>query len=116
MRISLLAIAVLLLASGCARESRNPDQIREDAAKATAKVRTDAKAVAEGVREGWKRGELVDLNSASHEKLLRLPGITDSEAQRIISNRPYRSSDELVTRRVLTRSQYDQIKSQIEVR
>src|SRR5262249_44898947 len=33
----------------------------------------------------------VDLNTASHRELARLPGLTDDDADRIIANRPYGS-------------------------
>lgn len=116
-RIALcFALVALVTSLSCTRESRSPDQIRQDAANATAKLKTDAKAAAEGIREGWKRGQLLDINSASREKLATLPGVDESVAERIIAHRPYSSTQELVTRHVISKAEYDQIRDHIEVK
>ena len=117
MRILLCVALITLLGSiACTRDSRSPDQIRQDAANATAKLKTDTKAAAEGIREGWKRGALVDINSASRDQLASLPGLDDSIADRIVAHRPYNSTQELVTRRVISRNDYDRIRDHIEVK
>jgi DNA uptake protein ComE-like DNA-binding protein len=43
----------------------------------------------------------VDLNSASRQELMTLPGIGAVEAGKIIANRPYLTKSELVTKNVL---------------
>lgn len=92
----------------------NPDEIRRRAADATAAMRRDTKAVAEGVKEGLHRDQdTLNLNTASKDQLLNLPGISDREADGIIAGRPYRSTDELVTRRLISQQKYDRIKDQI---
>jgi competence protein ComEA len=116
MRVSFcFALAIFLGSLACTRDSRSPDQIRQDAANATAKIRTDAKAAAEGIREGWKQGQLVDINHASREKLATLSGVDEAVADRIIAHRPYSSTGELVTRHVVSKAEYDQIRDHIEV-
>lgn len=61
-----------------------------------------------------KAGGSVDLNSASVEQLNALGA--GMIGKRIIEFRPYTSPDELLSRRVLKRSDYDAIKDSISVR
>ncbi|HZQ69193.1 MAG TPA: helix-hairpin-helix domain-containing protein [Terriglobales bacterium] len=112
----LLACAGLsLLLAGCTQQ-KTPDQIRQETAEATAKLKTNAKAVVQGVREGLKAGQLVDLNSSSRDDLLKLPGLTDDQADRIVAGRPYASTRELVSRRIIPEAEYNRIKGNIEVK
>ena len=41
--------------------------------------------------------------------------MTDATTTRVIAGRPYDSSTELVSRHILTESQYDKIKDRVEV-
>jgi competence protein ComEA len=118
---SFLIVATLgscLFLSGCygCNARQNPDQVREKTAEATAAIKQNARAMAEGVREGWSRDHPLDLNSASSKQLTSLPGISDEAAAKIISNRPYDSPQELVQKRVLTRPEYNRIAELITVK
>lgn len=57
----------------------------------------------------------VNINSASLEDLLRLPGITSQRAQAIMRNRPYAQIDDLVKKKVLKTSTFEHIKPYIVV-
>ncbi len=57
--------------------------------------------------------QLVDINTASVEELNRLGG---RFGKAIIRGRSYVSIDELVSRRILTRAVFGQIKDQITAR
>lgn len=108
----LLSIALFAACSG----PQNPDQIRERTANATAAAKADTKAIAQGIKEGLGRNSSVELNSASKDDLMKLPGITDARAERIIAARPYSEPSELVTKRVLTNGEYDNIASRVTVK
>ena len=116
-RLSHLLVLTLALplASITACNTRdNPDQIRQRTAEATETIRRDAKAMAEGVKEGMNRDKkAINVNKASREDLLTLPGMTEHEADRIIAERPYDNTDDLVRRHVLPREEYDKISDRI---
>ena len=57
--------------------------------------------------------ELLDINSASADDLKALKGIGEADAKRIVENRPYRTKDELVQKKVISKGTYDKIKAQI---
>jgi competence protein ComEA len=113
-------LCILLLATGCTKkqEADNTDKIREQTAKATAEVKKNTTAVVEGVKEGWNRdkSESVNLNAATKDQLIILPGITEAKANRVIAGRPYSDKHELVTKKVLTESEYSKIADRITVK
>ncbi len=138
---SILASCVLLLVAGSVSCNSTPTQdqrqrdekTREEAAKATERIKPDlkeagkelgqaarqtvedAKAAAQGVKEGWNRDHAhpLGLNSASENDLATLPGISPADARKIIRGRPYRSKDELVTKGILTSEEYSKIRDYI---
>jgi len=59
------------------------------------------------------KANLVDINSATKDELVALPGIGDTYAQKIIDERPYTSKAQLVSKKVLPKATYDQVKTQI---
>jgi competence protein ComEA len=111
------ALAILLLSAliGC-NQQPSPQEVREKTAQATAEVKSDAKAVAEGIQEGWNRNKPLDLNTATREQLRSLPGMTAAEADRVIAGRPYNQPDEVVTRHVLSKAEFDKIADQVTAR
>jgi DNA uptake protein ComE-like DNA-binding protein len=55
----------------------------------------------------------VDINSATLDQLLKVPGMTRTWAERIIRFRPYRTKNDLIDRGVLTNEVYARIKDYI---
>jgi len=116
-RSCFLPIAILAVAAFTACTNNNsgsPDQIRQRTAEATETVRQDAKAIAEGVKEGMASDhKAININKASREDLLTLPGLNDRAADRIIADRPFENVHDLVTKRIVSQSEYDQIRDRV---
>jgi mono/diheme cytochrome c family protein/DNA uptake protein ComE-like DNA-binding protein len=55
----------------------------------------------------------VDLNSASRETLMTLPGITEADATSIIAGRPYKSTLQFKTRMIVSPETYTNISGQV---
>src|SRR5215469_1987829 len=140
--ISFMLLVLLLFGlSACTSGSRaqnqaaQDEQTREKVANATEKAKEEsekaaqqvrvaaqqaqhqAQVAAEGVKEGWNRDQpkILDLNSAPETELRRLPGLDENAAQRVINGRPYKNKEELVTRGILSRKEYDHIQDRLTV-
>jgi len=107
-----ISVASIASLTGCTTKD-NPDEIRQRTAEATATMKRDAKAVAEGVKEGMSRDKTLNINKASREDLLTLPGISEHQADRIIAERPFNNTRDLVTRRVLSQEEYEKIRDRV---
>lgn len=104
---------LLFVLVACTNQS--PDQIRQKTAEETAAIKRDSKAVAQGVRDGLSNKRAVDLNHSSKDDLTSLPGITAHQADRIIAERPYANTHQLVTRRILNEDEYARIQDRVVV-
>jgi DNA uptake protein ComE-like DNA-binding protein len=111
--LSILTLGLLLTGITACNTRDNPDDIRRRTAEATESVRRDAKAVAEGVKEGMGRQKTVNINKASRDELLNLPGISEHQADRIVAGRPFDNADDLVNRHIISDSEYDKIRDRV---
>jgi competence protein ComEA len=120
--LALMVSAIPIVFTGCnacATKPSSPEQVRQQTAAATAELKDNAKAVAEGIKDGLTRPSAdkpVDLNTASKAQLMSLPGMDDASADRIISGRPYSSEHQLLERRILSREEYNKIADSITVK
>jgi DNA uptake protein ComE-like DNA-binding protein len=55
----------------------------------------------------------VDINTASKDELMSLPGVDGASADRIINGRPFARKHQIVKRKMVSRAVYEQIKDQI---
>ena|SRR5215469_7110697 len=56
---------------------------------------------------------VVDLNSATAAELKALPGVTNSDAAKIIRGRPYTDKNQLVGKKVVSEATYEKIKDHV---
>lgn len=110
--VSMTTLVVLL--AGCSPS--HTDSLERHTADATAAAKRSAGAIAKGVVEGLVRKGPLDINSASASELERLPGVNADVAGKIVKNRPYKSTRDLVRRKVMSKDEYDRVKSQIFVK
>lgn len=107
-----LAAAILVLAC-CATWAADPPK-------------TDAKAASKAdTRSDFLRSESVkiepkpvsnlrlNLNAAKAAEFERLPGVDAARARAIIKGRPYRSKEELLTKKILPEAVYEEMKSNV---
>ncbi len=112
----LVLSTLLLLPLAACTPQQNPQDIKEKTAQATEEVKRDARAVASGIREGWSRDKPLDLNAATKDQLLGLPGLTSAQADRMIAHRPYDKTSDLLTGRILPKAEYDKIADLVTVK
>jgi DNA uptake protein ComE-like DNA-binding protein len=60
--------------------------------------------------------QFLDINTATAEQLKALPGIGEADAENIINGRPYQREEELVQRKIIPWTVYEQIKGKIVVK
>jgi DNA uptake protein ComE-like DNA-binding protein len=92
-----LAIAILALSLAGLAQNRDQDRYRYSKTSATAPP-PEAR---------------IDINRATVEELLKVPGMTRSWAGRIMRFRPYRTKLDLVDKGIITAVAYDRIKDSI---
>jgi len=81
--------------------------------KTAAPAKTEAKKDAAPAKADAKKAELMDINSASEKDLATLKGIGEARSKAIVKGRPYKGKDELVQKKIIPQSVYDDIKDQI---
>jgi competence protein ComEA len=74
--------------------------------------KTDAKKT-EAPKADAKKSEPMDINSASEKELATLKGIGEARAAAIVKGRPYKGKDDLVSKKIIPESVYNDIKDQI---
>ena len=73
-------------------------------------------ATAPAAKPESPKAQPIDINRASEKDLDALPGIGPARAKAIVAGRPYKSKDELTSRKIIPQNVYDGIKDRIVAR
>jgi competence protein ComEA len=102
---------LVLFVSACLVAGSAFGQTR-DTANETQSNTSSRKSTERRVRKP-NNANLIEINSAPKLELMTLPGIGDTEAQKIIDGRPYRAKTQLVQKNVIPQATYDKIAESI---
>lgn len=97
MRWAGLAVMVLCVSLGGLAQNQDRDPYKAS--------KTSANAPAPEAR--------IDINHATLDELLKVPGLTRSWAERIVRFRPYRTKVDLLDKGILSSEVYDRIKDDV---
>jgi DNA uptake protein ComE-like DNA-binding protein len=120
--ITLAALALLLGATIATAANQASDKVPDAAdhtpgsVKKAAPATSNADSKAKAKTKAKAKVKLVDINGANKAALMKLPGITAADADKIIANRPYGSKTWLATNKVISETAFYAIKPLIEAK
>ena len=114
---ALLLISGVAVAADAAKSTASQPATGESKATTTKPAATAAPSKSATVpaktSQPAKKPKPVDINSASAAELMKVPGIGEAEAEKIIKNRPYSTRSSLVTKEVLSYDAYMEMKDRL---
>ena len=121
MKRIILPVVATLLAFGIASAVRADEpagtatQATPPAATAPAKS-TSTHQTSSTAHHHSSTSHKVDLNSASKEQLMKLQGIDDATADKIIAARPFKSASELTSKSIISKEEYKKVSAHVMVK
>ncbi len=112
--IAAFACTLTAFASGAATTAKSTPKVQ--AAAASTAPATQAKPTAKhhaakpAMKAAAAAHEMVDLNTASKEDLMKLPGIGEATADKIVAGRPFKMKSELLQKGMVNKAQYAKLR------
>ena len=113
---AVLVSAMLLSSAACFAVDQKPETTAKPAAVASAtKLSQEQAKTKKPVTPANTKvaqmaaAKLVDINSASKAELMKLPGVSDADADKIVAGRPYLTKTRLVTKNIVGMDVYQNI-------
>jgi competence protein ComEA len=111
-----MLLTLALIVTGSAQTAKSSKSKKSDTAATSTK--SDAKGAATSAenKAGANKGgesEKIDLNSATKEQLMALPGVGDAYSQKIIDGRPYANKRQLVSKGIVPEGTYKKFEAQV---
>jgi len=97
-------------------KSDNSAAMKQEGATAAAPATTTSKSTTHKTHAAMHSKPKMDLNTATKEELMTLPGVTEDTADKIIAARPFKSKGQLESEKILTKPEYNKVASKVTVK